>query len=455
MKFIRILAGLFFLLGVASFILAQELGKEERLLEGNGKYGVDGYSVVFWNIENFFDLMPSPQHIETGFTPKGEMRWTRKRFNSKRDGLAKVLIATGFDNDLPLFIGLAEIENRYVLNQLVYETPLYNGNYRIVHKDSPDRRGIDVALFYRRDLFRALHTKWIPVQTNAKVQTNAPAKSLSVKENNSANAVNDGAVKGNYTVKEYNTVKEKYTVKENDTVKENYTAKENDTVKDNDAEKDDSQFEPEYSRDILYVKGVLQDLDTVHLFVNHWPSKFGGEKVSGPKRVAAALALAKVCDSLLKANENANILAMGDFNDTPDSKAFEPLSKLLLLEHNVNLNSKQQRLRDNSMVQKERDNVMVQKVKEKDLDILNLRGTIKYRGVWEKIDHFFISKNLLNQSEPISLDEQSVITFGKKYLLEKDKTYLGTKPRRTYIGPRYNGGLSDHLPIVLKIKRNW
>lgn len=86
---------------------------------------------------------------------------------------------------------------------------------------------------------------------------------------------------------------------------------------------------------------------------------------------------------------------------------------------------------------------------------MNLRGTIKYRGVWEKIDHFFISKNLLNQSEPISLDEQSVITFGKKYLLEKDKTYLGTKPRRTYIGPRYNGGLSDHLPIVLKIKRNW
>lgn len=455
-KFIRILAGLFFLLGVASFILAQELGKEERLLEGNGKYGVDGYSVVFWNIENFFDLMPSPQHIETGFTPKGEMRWTRKRFNSKRDGLAKVLIATGFDNDLPVFIGLAEIENRYVLNQLVYETPLYNGNYRIVHKDSPDRRGIDVALFYRRDLFRALHTKWMPVQTNAKVQTDAPAKSLSVKDNNSANTLNDDdTVKTNYTVKDNDTVKGNNTVKENYTVKDNDTVKDNYTVKDNDAEKDDSQFEPEYSRDILYVKGVLQDLDTVHLFVNHWPSKFGGEKISGPKRVAAAMTLAKVCDSLLKANENANILVMGDFNDTPGSKAFEPLSQLILLEHNVTLNSERIGLRDNGKAQKVRDNGKAQKVNERDLEIVNLRGTIKYRGVWEKIDHFFISKNLLNQSEPISLDEQSVITFGKKYLLEKDKTYLGTKPRRTYIGPRYNGGLSDHLPIVLKIKRNW
>ncbi|MFA5642387.1 MAG: hypothetical protein WC945_06660, partial [Bacteroidales bacterium] len=113
------------------------------------KYGVSGYSVVFWNIENFFDLMPSTNYVETGFTPKGAMRWSRKRFNKKRDGIAKVLIATGFSDNLPTIISFAEVENRYVLNQLIYETPLYNGNYRIIHKDSPDRRGIDVALFYR------------------------------------------------------------------------------------------------------------------------------------------------------------------------------------------------------------------------------------------------------------------------------------------------------------------
>ncbi len=344
-RIFRNLLLLCFLLGVPSLIVAQEY----RV----GRYsGVGGYSVVFWNIENFFDLLPSPQHLDSGFTPRGEMRWTRKKFNAKRDGLAKVLIATGSDGELPAIIGLAEIENRYVLNQLVYETPLYNGNYRIVHKDSPDRRGIDVALFYRRDIFKALHTQWIPVQTNL------PA---------------------------------------------------------------------EFSRDILYVKGVFQELDTVHIFVNHWPSKFGGEKISGPKRLAAANALATICDSILQTNSKANILAMGDFNDTPDSKAFEPLKNLIQLNHNIDSKNQQEKP----------------------------KGTLKYRGVWEKIDHFFVSKNILNQDEPISLNPKSAATFAPKYLLEKDKTHTGTKPRRTYIGPRYNGGLSDHLPIILKIERNW
>jgi len=361
----KLLALFFFLLGVTSFILAQQIKFDNKSIYA--KYGVDSYSVVFWNIENFFDLMPSLGSIETGFTPRGEMRWTRNKFNKKRDGIAKVIMATGLDGELPAIIGLAEIENRYVLNQLLYETPLFYGNYRIVHKDSPDSRGIDVAMFYRRDLFRALHTQWIPVQVD----------------------------------------------------------------------------ELEFSRDILYVKGVLHELDTIHLFVNHWPSKFGGEKVSGPKRLVAAKALARVCDSLLQVNSNANILAMGDFNDTPDSKAFVPLKNLLILEHNrdgikVNQEEVTINIRDNNIY-----------------GIVNLKGTIKYRGVWEKIDHFFVSENILNGNEPISVSEQSVLTYGSKHLLEKDKTYIGTKPRRTYIGPRYNGGLSDHLPIILKIKRNW
>lgn len=325
-------------------------------------YGVDGYTVTFWNLENFFDLRPSATHLETGFTPKGTMRWSRNRFVKKRDGVAKVLIATGFDSNLPTIISLAEVENRYVLNQLIYETPLYNGNYKIIHKDSPDRRGIDVALLYRRELFRSLCVRWLPVEI--------------------ANS--------------------------------------------------------QYSRDILYVKGVLQELDTLHLFVNHWPSKFGGEKVSAPKRVIAALVLGKICDSLLQHNSKANILVMGDFNDTPDSKVFEPLKKLQLLNHNLDLVSRKNEKRGSDHNK-----------------IVSLKGTIKYKGVWEKIDHFFVSNNILDSAEPISVLKENVITFGAKYLLERDRVYIGKKPRRTYIGPRYNGGLSDHLPIVLKIKRNW
>lgn len=340
---------------------SNSVGELSRVEE---KYGVSGYSVVFWNIENFFDLMPSTNYVETGFTPKGPMRWSRKRFNKKRDGIAKVLIATGFSDNLPTIISFAEVENRYVLNQLIYETPLYNGNYRIIHKDSPDRRGIDVALFYRKDLFRSLKNRWIPVEFA------------------------------------------------------------------------DSQF----SRDILYVKGVFQELDTVHLFVNHWPSKYGGEKISAPKRLVAALALGNICDSLLQQNSKSNILVMGDFNDTPDSKVFESLKSLRLLEHNTHLNPKFREQFSGELKMK---------------GIVNLKGTIKYKGVWEKIDHFFVSENILDNAQPISIEQESVLTFGAKYLLEKDRAYIGRKPRRTYIGPRYNGGLSDHLPIVLKIKRNW
>ncbi|MFA6769970.1 MAG: endonuclease/exonuclease/phosphatase family protein [Bacteroidales bacterium] len=396
------------LLGISNSILAQQ----NRVIDRYN--GVDGYSVVFWNIENFFDLRPSPIHIETGFTPRGQMRWTRKRFNKKRDKLAKVLIATGFDGELPVIIGLAEIENRYVLNQLIYETPLYSGNYRIVHKDSPDSRGIDVALLYRRDLFRALHTQWIPVQTN---------------------------------------ILESFEVEEKIQAKESALVKTKDKIN-----------VAQFSRDILYVKGVLQDLDTVHLFVSHWPSKFGGEKVSGPKRLAAAMALARVCDSLLQINSNANILAMGDFNDTPNSKVFEPLKGLILLEHNLNFTNKEDRTK-NITNYKERNAVEKSKgidssensitIELKKMGIVNLKGTIKYKGVWEKIDHFFVSGNILDVNEPIYVIRQSVATFSAKYLLEKDKTYTGTKPYRTYIGPRYNGGLSDHLPIILKIKREW
>ena len=72
--------------------------------------------------------------------------------------------------------------------------------------------------------------------------------------------------------------------------------------------------------------------------------------------------------------------------------------------------------------------------------LANARGTIKYHGRWEQIDHFFVSPSM----------EGHMQIFAPPFLLEDDPAYLGTKPRRTYIGPRYHGGLSDHLPIILK-----
>jgi endonuclease/exonuclease/phosphatase family metal-dependent hydrolase len=188
----------------------------------------------------------------------------------------------------------------------------------------------------------------------------------------------------------------------------------------------DTSITPEYSRDILYVKGVLHDLDTIHLFVNHWPSKYGGEKVSGPKRKWAATLLANICDSILDKNPKSNILAMGDFNDTPEAEVFGILERLTILEPNK---------------------------AQKGESII--KGTIKYQGIWERIDHFFVSPNLLDNNEPVSITPAQFTIVVSSHLLERDRKFTGVKPRRTYIGPRYNGGLSDHLPIILKIQRNW
>ena len=117
---------------------------------------------------------------------------------------------------------------------------------------------------------------------------------------------------------------------------------------------------------------------------------------------------------------------MGDFNETPGAKLFEMLKNLNYLYSQECITKG-----------------------------LITAGTIKYQGSWEKIDHFFVSNNLLDTLEPISVTDSSALIFCQEYLVERDNAYTGVKPRRTYVGPRYNGGLSDHLPIILKIMRNW
>lgn len=343
-------------------------------------YGISHYTVIFWNVENFFDTRPDPYKEDKNFTSGGEMRWNWKRFAAKRDALAKTMIAAQQEEpQMPAIIGLAEVENRFVLNQLLYETPLYLGDYRIIHKDSPDRRGIDVALLYRKELFRPLQSRFLTVETTF---TNDVNRQTAIQQETRQTAMQQ--------------------------------------------EPFDTSITPEYSRDILYVKGVLHDLDTIHLFVNHWPSKYGGEKVSGPKRKWAATLLANICDSILDKNPRSNILAMGDFNDTPEAELFGILEKLKMLEQNK---------------------------AQKGESII--KGTIKYQGIWERIDHFFVSPNLLDNNEPVSITPAQFTIVVSSHLLERDRKFTGVKPRRTYIGPRYNGGLSDHLPIILKIQRNW
>jgi predicted extracellular nuclease len=307
--------------------------------------------VMFFNVENYFDIYDDDKTLDNDFTPTGSYHWTREKFLLKRNALAKIIIAVG-EGKIPAIVGLCEIENRFVLNQLVTETPIAKFDYRIVHHDSPDSRGIDVALLYNPACFELLYQNFYEV-----------SKSFA-------------------------------------------------------------------TREILYVKGIFHGIDTLHVFVNHFPSKRGGAKASESRRIAAALELKRLCDSVSDAGNSANILIMGDFNDTPNS---EPVTKTLQAKDNFD------------------------KINERELYNLALplmkkgEGTIKFQGVWEFIDLMFVSGNMLNGSSKISCKQSDFRVFEAPYLFENDKAYAGKKPKRTFIGMKYNGGISDHLPVYIQL----
>jgi endonuclease/exonuclease/phosphatase family metal-dependent hydrolase len=117
---------------------------------------IERFRIMFYNTENLFDPFDDSLTNDDEFTPEGSRHWTYKKFFHKLNNISKVIIGIGEWNP-PAIIGLCEIENRFVLNKLIYETPLKNFGYRIIHFESPDRRGIDVGLLYRQDVFLPLH----------------------------------------------------------------------------------------------------------------------------------------------------------------------------------------------------------------------------------------------------------------------------------------------------------
>ena len=288
--------------------------------------------VMFWNVENYFDTYDNPSTSDEEFTPTGDNRWSWKRFEKKRDDIAKTLLLAADEyGELPGIIGLAEIENSFVLQQLLEETLLARVGYKYIHKDSPDSRGIDVALLYREEKFKPLHTKYI-----------------------------------------------------------------------------EASFP---TRDVLYTKGVADGKDTLHIMVNHWPSKRGNESSSGKKREYVSLMVSRTVDSILRSSPDANILLMGDFNDTPDSGPLQNLGQLTNL---------------------------AQKAK-------GAEGTYKYQHDWSIIDQILVSENMVARTG------KRMDIFAPESLFTEDAAYMGIKPKRTYSGPRYLGGVSDHLPVLLKI----
>ncbi len=316
----------------------------------------DNARIVFYNVENLFDIYEDSLTSDKEFTPEGTRHWNNKKFYSKINNIYKVIMAMS-ESGPPAIVGLSEIENRFVLEKLVYETPLKNFGYQIIQFDSPDRRGIDVALLYRENQFDPIFSEAVPVRF--------PFDTAS------------------------------------------------------------------RTRDILYVKGLLFENDTIHLFINHWPSRYGGYMPTVPKRNRAAKILKSITDSILQMNENAPILITGDFNDGPED---ESISKILNAKDPSELN-----------LQTDLYNLML--TKQEDWHY----GSLKYQQGWDKFDMIIVSGALLNEGNPLHISEKKATIFHPSFLLEEDKTYLGQKPNRTYIGYKYHGGFSDHLPVFVDI----
>ena len=121
----------------------------------------DTLSVMCWNVENFFDWRNDSLTVsDAEFSSRGERHWTWRRFQAKANAFAKALFWVEAETGrLPDIVGLEEVENAFVLRQVLQKTALRKTDYKYVHYDSPDRRGIDVALLYRSSVLELVDSK--------------------------------------------------------------------------------------------------------------------------------------------------------------------------------------------------------------------------------------------------------------------------------------------------------
>ena len=309
-------------------------------------------TVMFYNCENLFDTDDDPLKDDDDFTPDGDYHWTQTRYRDKLDAVSKVIVAAD-DDQAPALVGLSEVENEKVLTDLTQRSALRGAGYSFVMTQSPDRRGIDVALLYRRSYFRLIGQESLRVNLRP---------------------YGGGA-----------------------------------------------------TRDILHVTGVLENHDTIDVYVCHWPSRYGGTEQSEPLRMCAARRLRASADSILSVRRKPYIVIMGDLNDGPDAPAVRD-------GLNAHPYAERAELDDRELVTL--------------MDPL-YDGSYKYDGEWDKYDQFVVSASFTNGlgcSEFLGVEIMNM-----PFLLMDDDNYGGVKPMRTYNGRRYQGGFSDHLPVKMRI----
>ena len=228
-------------------------------------------SVMFWNVENFFDWRNDSTTVsDLEFSSGGERHWTRKRFQAKANAFAKALFwVEGETGRLPDVVGLEEVENAFVLRQVLQKTALRKTDYKYVHYDSPDRRGIDVALLYRSSVLELIDSKSCHLYAADTVMATRDILLCMFRWN--------------------------------------------------------SSVIPGLTRN-------LRDSSAFAVLVNHHPSKYGGATESEPRRRVAVERLRFLADSLAAIGIDL-IIAGGDFNDTPDNPVFHLLEPTLLPLH--------------------------------------------------------------------------------------------------------------------------
>jgi len=310
-------------------------------------------SIGFYNLENLFDTINDVENmISEEFTPDGRKKWTTERYHEKLHNMAFVIskIATDVTPDGVAILGVSEIENRGVLEDLVEDPQIKDRNYKIAHYDSPDRRGVDVGLLYQPKYFAVTSTN--------------------------SHTFNMG----------------------------------------------DTSFR---TRDQLVVTGIL-DEEEIHVIVNHWPSRSGGEKKSRPKRNAAADLSRHIVDSLFTLNKEAKIFVMGDFNDDPINPS---------VKDHLRTKGKENDLEEgdlfNPYFKLYRDGI----------------GTLAYRDTWNLFDMVIISQSLLGEDKS-NYKFYKAKVFNKNYLKQKDGAYAGY-PWRTFAGGVYKAGYSDHFAAYI------
>ena len=336
----------FKLLIISSFFINSLFSQNER------KFKI--HTLAFYNVENLFDTINDPNKNDEA-SPMMEINYNRGGiYKQKVKNMARVISDIGKENTQrhPAVVGLSEVENKQVIVDLINDSSLSEKNYNIIHYDSPDKRGIDVAMIYDESVFKPSSTKSFELliyddQTNKRI----------------------------------------------------------------------------FTRDQLLVSGNL-DGDLIHIIVNHWPSRSGGEARSMSKRESAARLNKKIIDSLHKLDRNAKIITMGDFNDNPMNNSIKGIIG----------------------AKKNKEDVKVKEMYNPMEKILTNEGigSNSYRDVWFLFDQVIVSKGLLGDDYS-SYKFYKAGVFNKPYLTQKEGRYKG-QPFRSFSWGKFTNGYSDHYP---------